>query len=374
MADVVVVTHELSRTGAPLSLLHLLRWLRDHASLSIEVLAMQEGSDGDSLLDDYRDVVPTRIAPEVFSDEGAAGPTLPECRVVFVNSIFAAPALSRLPTSRPYVLSRIPELWMSFRHWVDPRARELLLTETDRFVAVSESVREMLVDDYRVDPEQIVVIGGSLDLAQVREVDAEAATALRRELAIPEEAAIVGAAGTTDWRKGPDLFVRLAKTVHERAGARLVHFLWLGGERGGPEFWRIERDYLAGSIRDLVHFAGSRPDPYPYYGLMDVFALTSREDPFPRVCLEVAAIGVPIVTFANGGAPELVAKGCGVVVGYLDVDAMADEVVALLDDPDRRRRLGDRGAEVTRREHTLDTDGPALLAEIETGLAREVQG
>lgn len=86
--------------------------------------------------------------------------------------------------------------------------------------------------------------------------------------------------------------------------------------------------------------------------------------------MEAAALGVPIVTFDNGGAPELVAKGCGVVVPYLDVEGMAEAIVALVGDPDRRHALGERGREVVLAEHTVESGGPATLAEIERGLAR----
>ena len=33
---------------------------------------------------------------------------------------------------------------------------------------------------------------------------------VREGLAIPPEAFVIGACGTTDWRKGPDLFIQLA--------------------------------------------------------------------------------------------------------------------------------------------------------------------
>ena len=102
---------------------------------------------------------------------------------------------------------------------------------------------------------------------------------------------------------------------------------------------------------------------------MDVFTLTSREDPFPRVCMELAALEVPVVTFDNGGAVELVSSGCGFVVPYLDVAAMADRVLELLGDATLRARLGAVGRTTVRDRHTIETGGPATLEEIRRGLA-----
>lgn len=362
---VVVATHEVTRTGAPMSLLHLLRWLVAHTELELEVVVAGPGDDGGQLLADFEALVPTRVAPGLFDAGGTE--RLPPCDVLYVNSVFAAGCLRHLPDRRPYVLSRVPELGMALRQLPEDDGAALF-AGTDRFIAVSGAVRRLLVETYGVAADAIAVVPGSVDLAGVAPPTPAEVAARRAELGVPEDGFLVGAAGTTDWRKGPDLFVRVAMLVAERLGGPHAHFAWLGGEPGGPAFWRAESRVRAAAAPP-VHFLGSRPDPYAWFGALDVFALTSREDPFPRVCMEAAALGVPIVTFENGGAPELVAKGCGVVVPYLDLDAMADAVVDLLRDGDRRRALGERGREVVRADHTVDAGGPATLAEIERGLA-----
>jgi glycosyltransferase involved in cell wall biosynthesis len=64
-----------------------------------------------------------------------------------------------------------------------------------------------------------------------------------------------------------------------------------------------------------------------------VFALTSREDPFPITALESLALGVPVVCFKTaGGIPELIGSDCGTAVPYLDLRQMADEILWFTDD------------------------------------------
>jgi glycosyltransferase involved in cell wall biosynthesis len=95
--------------------------------------------------------------------------------------------------------------------------------------------------------------------------------------------------------------------------------------------------------------------------LFDVFTLTSREDPYPAVVLEAAALGKPIVCFQqSGGAPEFVEGDCGFVVPYLDVEAMAGRIAELLDDDDLRTRLGEAARRKVGMQHDLNRVAPRI--------------
>ena len=80
--------------------------------------------------------------------------------------------------------------------------------------------------------------------------------------------------------------------------------------------------------------------------------MTSREDPCPLANQEAMESGLPVVAFSDsGGAPELLGES-GVVVPYIDVNAMAAAVRDLLVDPDKRSDLGRRGQELIRGHFT----------------------
>jgi glycosyltransferase involved in cell wall biosynthesis len=107
------------------------------------------------------------------------------------------------------------------------------------------------------------------------------------------------------------------------------------------------------------------PDPYPYYALYDVFALTSREEPFSVSMLEAAQCGLPIVCFADaGGAPDLVGDDAGVIVPYLDIDAMARACLELIGNKGLSERLGATAKEKVETQFTLAKQGPKLLGAI----------
>jgi glycosyltransferase involved in cell wall biosynthesis len=111
-----------------------------------------------------------------------------------------------------------------------------------------------------------------------------------------------------------------------------------------------------------MHFPGTRPDAREYFCAFDVFALVSREDSYPLVCLEAASMGKPIVCFDRaGGAREFVEDDCGFVVPYLEVEVMAERTLELLESDEIRRRMGERAKAKVRRRHDVDVAAPRVL-------------
>lgn len=164
-------------------------------------------------------------------------------------------------------------------------------------------------------------------------------TAVRRR---PRDAPpVVGTMGWISRRKGSDLFVAAADLV--RRARPDVEFRHAGTIEPGPgqeEARELAAALEAGGVRCLGQI---RPeDELPDW---DVFVLPSRSDPFPLVVLEAMGCAVPVVVTDVDGMPEQVAQDCGLVVPPESPSALADAILALLDDPDRRATLGARGRE-----------------------------
>lgn len=80
------------------------------------------------------------------------------------------------------------------------------------------------------------------------------------------------------------------------------------------------------------------------YALMDVFALPSYREGFPRAPMEASAMGVPcVVTNVRGCREAVEHERNGLIVPLRDVDALAEALIRLLRDHDRRRAMGDAG-------------------------------
>jgi O-antigen biosynthesis protein len=169
---------------------------------------------------------------------------------------------------------------------------------------------------------------------------------VRDRLGLRPDARIMLGAGYGDHRKGLDLFVDVGlavMAVDPRAAA-----VWAG--KCDPTLFerQLARIRAAGVERRFV-FTGFLERPQEFFVAADVYALTSREDPFPSVVMEALDAGVPVVAFAGtGGFEELLARGCGLLVPALETHEMATAVGALFNDPDRAAALARRGRAIVR--------------------------
>jgi glycosyltransferase involved in cell wall biosynthesis len=392
------VTYEASRTGSPLLLLRFLRWLRDEGSLELDVICWRGGP----LMDAFAEIAPTKaLAPlgrrtavetlAVGAGEvglAAAGRRVEAARLalalrgrpgadlLYLNGVPSFTALAHLDTGGAPILGHVHELEFALGRSL-PADEAHLLDRADRYVAVSTAVADNLVANHGIDRTAVAVCHGFVDdqpAPNRGSVPNDASAELRRRLGIPPDAPVVGAMGDLIWRKGPDLFVHLAAAVTRSSPSEqpAPHFVWVGGAPADGRGDELTRDIAGLGLTGHVHLVGEQDRPGDWHRLFDVFALTSREDPFPLVVLEAAQHEVPVVAFRQGGAPELLTPedapadtAAGVVVGALDVAAMAEAVRGLLDDPDRARAMGRAGAGRVRDHHVTSVAAPKLYAQIQ---------
>jgi glycosyltransferase involved in cell wall biosynthesis len=219
--------------------------------------------------------------------------------------------------------------------------------------------------------------GGDIDVvhefiekipSERREGDGAAA---RRELGIPENALIIGASGAEFWRKGRDLVVHLLLELQKAKAPRPVCLLWVDRAGTAEEEYGLRYDLQQAGVDSMYFTTGEVSNPLHYFSAFDIFALLSRDDPFPLVCLEAAALGIPIICFENaGGIPELVETDCGFTIPYLDVSAMAEKILLLARQPELRQALGAAGRAKVATRYTAETGAPKLLGVIEALLGQ----
>jgi glycosyltransferase involved in cell wall biosynthesis len=232
-------------------------------------------------------------------------------------------------------------------------------------------VRNNLVENHAVPPQKVELVHEFIDTASILHSSSLLSPAsVRRELNIAEDAWIVGSCGTTDLRKGVDLFIGMEKRLPRQVNGKQVHLVWVGRSPGRWESRQLEEMMASARLNNRLNFVGEKPDPHPYFASFDVFALTSREDPFPLVMLEAAAHSKPIVCFREGGgAPEFVGDDCGKCVSYLDVDQMGSAVETLLSDVTLARDLGVNARNKVVERHDVSVGAPRILNIIQRYLA-----
>ena len=242
----------------------------------------------------------------------------------------AAGARIGLAGLRPRVVHVYTEhnVWAAY-HPLTRLANAVTFPRNDHVFTVSDQARRSILAPLRGAHVETLLHG----LVPAAAVDRAAA---RAELGLAPDAPVVGTiAGFRPEKAHRDL---LAAAALVRARVRGVRFVLVGD---GPLEDALRTQARELGIEDTVVFAGYRARAGRLAGAFDVFALASHHEGLPIALLEAMAGGVPIVATAVGGVPEAVRDGReGLLVAPRRPPALADALVALLDDPARRAALG----------------------------------
>jgi hypothetical protein len=354
---VLFITHEASRTGAPMVLLWMLQWLRRHTDLEFEILICKEGA----LRSEFESLAPTHTPETAGQDPDFVR----RFGLLYSNSICSGSTLEGLAYGDLPIVTHVHELDGGF-DGIGPRNLAGIVRQTNHYIACSTGVAHRLHDRLRIPMERISVHHAMVDLAKVDlNLRAEPPESFRRRFDIPSEAAVLTACGTVDLRKGADLFVQVAAIVQRRLGSgRPLRFVWIGKTTNELK-QVVEADIGRLGMRGKIRFVGELAAPHGLLALGDVFCLTSREDPFPLVMLESGALGKPVVCFeGGGGGVDFCAHGGGFAVRYLDAQAMAEKCIELILAPEQAKQIGRLAAESVHREFTTEAIMPGLGREI----------
>ncbi len=193
-------------------------------------------------------------------------------------------------------------------------------------------------------------------------------------------------------RPGVDLS-RFRTANDRRANAR-PRVLFVGGDfsrKGGEDL--LEAMELLGDEVELDIVTGVRPHSIPaatstrvdlgldhasdelfeLYRQADIFVLPALGECYGQVIAEAMASGLPVVATNIGAIPEIVEDGVsGVLVPPHSPSALADALQMLVQQPERRRSMGDRGLQLAHRDHDARRNIESVL-ELMTGLSRSGQ-
>lgn len=232
-------------------------------------------------------------------------------------------------------------------------ARRLILKGTERIactlahhvLCVSPSVLDLAEDEHVIRRGKGQVIGsGTINGVDVTVFDPmlvqQDAGAVRATLGIPADAPVIGFVGRLAADKGvaelAEAWSRIRETVPN------AHLVAVGdGEANDP----VDPEVIESLRRDVrVHLVGHQPDVRPYYGVMSVLVLPSAREGFPQTLLEGSAMGLATVGSDVPGVSDAIQDGrTGLLFPVHDVDALVGRLLDLLDDPARRKEMGDAG-------------------------------
>ncbi len=199
---------------------------------------------------------------------------------------------------------------------------------SDTVITLTEGLRRELAEQYRItDAKHITVLPLGLDLAPFAAPRKNGA--FRRAYGIPADAPLIGIVGRLVPVKNHRLFLDAAAKVRaQRPDARFV----IVGD--GELRAEIEAQVDALGLHDAMTFTGWMQNVAPVYTDLDVNVISSLNEGTPVSVIESLAAGCPVVATAVGGLPDLLDGGTlGRLVSSSDADALANALIAVLDNP-----------------------------------------
>lgn len=362
MASILFVSHSADRTGPPMYLLGLQRWLRAEAGVEVAT-ALQRGGE---LRPAFAELGPVF---DLHGDEPGDAPVLDASAydLVYLNASWTVRSLPALAGPRA-VVAHVHEMDDVIRFQLPAADRRALLERPDLLLVGARSARRNL-EAHGVDAPRIATVPYFLPHEPALGRAAPEPAVARARLGLPDRPLVLGG-GVVDWRKAPDLLLHVA--WHLRRRAVDVGVAWVGDRNERPTWCDWDEEAARLGLADRAVHLAATPDLAGVLAAADVFVLSSREDTFPLVCLEAAALGVPLVCFDDAGVVELIEDDgsgvAGAAVPYPDLDAMAGAVADLLADPARRAAVGAQLQDRYEARHRVAAVGPQLLAALDPWL------
>ncbi len=342
---ILVVSHDAHPYGAQRIALNIVRSLKQELYFEVEVILL----GGGMLEKDFSTLAPVHQ----FEGMDLAGKKV-QNRIeslvqrgfsrAIVNTVVSGSLIPVLTNSEIHCISLVHELPGLIQERKLEKEAAQIASMSKAVVFCTPIVAEKFSQFASVEADKQMIRPQGLYRQNRFRFDKPAArTRLRERLSLAEDTKIVLGVGFADHRKGADLFVESAlKLLARRAD---VAFVWVG-------YWEersravVEARLFQSPYKKHFHFLKFDPDTDLYYAASDVYALTSREDPFPSVVLESFDTGVPVVAFAStgGGAKWLEDLG-GSVIAPFDTDKFSKAVGRLLDDPEFSEKIAMAGQE-----------------------------
>jgi len=240
-------------------------------------------------------------------------------------------------------------------HFYHVLERTVLRHFGDRIIAVSNDVADTLrTTGYR--RSAVLAIHNGLDVCKARV--SRDSRQLRRELAIQDDALVIGTVGRLAPVKAQTDLLRAAQRIlRQRPEAR---FVFVGD---GP----LRNELMATAVRLGIDraclFTGARQDTFDLLAAMDVFVLPSLHEGVPMALLEAMILGKAVVATAVGGVPEVIEnRVTGLLVPSRDDRALADACLELAADERLARSLGLEARRAVAERFSHEVNGGAVLS------------
>ncbi len=386
---VILVTHNLNLEGAPLIAFEYARHLAAQPGWSVSVVSPEDGPlkaayVAAGLKVDLIDVRPALGTGTSYEFDRALDRLTDQLNWKEADLIVANTMVAFWSILIAHRLKR-PSIFylhesVSARRFFAPHLAPQLLPLVESAFSLATRVVFSAASSQRIHAalrqrDNFQVLHGWIDVPRIDAyVAAHSSRELRRTHGFPENAVIFANIGSVCVRKGQHIFVQaiehLLRNRVAKEGSSVPSLIFLMVGAYPDPYLDILRAELERLALPGVHLVNQVTDSYPYYRLADIFVCSSFEEAFPRVVMEAASFGLPIVSTNVNGIPEMLQASDAWLVPPGDPGKLSVAMSAALD----AHLSGDRSRATRAQRLVNDSFSTTILFPQHVALAVETSG
>lgn len=207
---------------------------------------------------------------------------------------------------------------------------------TQKYIAVSEVVAQVIRNKEKVRADKISVIYNGVDLSNYSVPDAQTKAQAKTALGFAPGDFVIGMSAWFRPEKDHQLLVDAYLEISERAPNAKLAFVG-----GGPLFEHYRQWVAERKLEQRIKLVGAVDDVRTYLRAFDVACLVPRiNEGFSNSILEKMATGLPVIVTDVGGNKEAVAQGTnGYVIAPTDRQQLVQHLLTLYRDNELRARM-----------------------------------
>jgi len=230
--------------------------------------------------------------------------------------------------------------WLSF---VD-KMTSFLVT---KYIFQTPSAQKEISKKLGINPEKTTVIPNVINLKDF-EFDIEK-NEKAKELGIKEKNINIVSVSNLRKGKGHQYLIEAFNNVYHQ-GHKNINLIIIGDGGQRPV---LQNQADTCEARDNIYLLGKRSDVLEILKISDIFVLATFYEGMSNAVMEAMASGMPIITTDIDVNKDLV-KDSGILVPVADSQAICDNIIKLLNDPEERKRLGKNALEEIKNNYSLE--------------------
>jgi glycosyltransferase involved in cell wall biosynthesis len=351
MRNILFVSHDASRSGAPIILLNLIIWLKINKNVNPVILLLEAGPLYSDFVSIGEVFVYEKEVKRSFKKQNFLIRFLKRCIykenveyesmlskihkkdicIIYSNTVSSNWVLPEIKKVIDVpVLNHIHEMYTSIVTYYPEMLSDEIKKNINHFLFVTDLNLKNILANYQIPQEKSTIISEFIDISKIDRLILSKKEFKQKE---ETEKMTVYSCGKMSFRKGKDYFFEVVKTIAFEFPEIQLEFVWLG-EIDHEYVKYIELDFQMNGKEKNFKIMDSVLDPINAVKNFDLMLLLSREDPFPLVAIEAAILSKPIIIFQNAsGVENTLIYGEHQISEYGNVGQVVNKIINFYQNP-----------------------------------------